>query len=56
MTLFSDSAIDVASVSNFRELTVKHYHLDLDVNFERKEISGVVKIDFNCCSDTIVGK
>ncbi|VDI48594.1 aminopeptidase B [Mytilus galloprovincialis] len=52
MTLFSDSATDVASVSNFREVVVTHYHLDLDVNFDRKEITGAVKVDFKCCKDS----
>lgn len=52
MTLFSDSATDVATVSNFREVVVTHYHLDLDVYFDRKEIAGAVKVDFKCCKDS----
>lgn len=56
MKLHSDSAEDVATVSNFREVTVRQYHLDLNVNFDKKEIDGVVKIDFKCCQDTSLGK
>lgn len=56
MKLYSDSAEDVATVSNFREVTVSHYHLDLNVNFDKKEIDGVAKIDFKCCQDTSLVK
>ena len=55
MTLFSDTATDVATVSNFREVVVSHYHLDLDVNFDRKEICGAVKVNLKCCKETSEG-
>lgn len=44
MGLHSDTAKDVATVSNFREVEVKHYHLAITVNFEKQEINGCVSL------------
>ncbi|ESO83886.1 hypothetical protein LOTGIDRAFT_222314 [Lottia gigantea] len=40
MRLHSDSATDVATASNFREIKVSGYHFDFDVDFDRREIKG----------------
>ncbi|KAL5013091.1 hypothetical protein ScPMuIL_011642 [Solemya velum] len=46
MSLVSDNVDDVTTTSNFREVQVCHYHLDLDVSFEKKEVKAVALLDF----------
>ncbi|KAK6194786.1 hypothetical protein SNE40_000344 [Patella caerulea] len=41
MTLHSDSAVDVASSSNFRKIKIFKYHFDFSVDFEKREVEGV---------------
>ena len=38
--LYSDSVEDAATCSNFKEVRTTHLHLDLNVNFQEKQISG----------------
>ncbi|PIK36854.1 hypothetical protein BSL78_26314, partial [Apostichopus japonicus] len=55
--LHSDYAVDVASTSNFRHFRVTHYHLDLDFDFEKKEIKGTADLRMTClqsCSRIIL--
>ncbi|KAK7459421.1 hypothetical protein BaRGS_00039016 [Batillaria attramentaria] len=44
--LHSDSATDVATSSNFRQLLTSNIQLDLDVSFDSKAITGVERITF----------
>ena len=38
----SDSIIDVHTLSNYKEVPISHTHLDIEVNFENKCVSGIV--------------
>lgn len=51
--LHSDSVIDVATSSNFRQLRTRNIHLDLDVNFSTKTITGSQKITFDVLQDDV---
>ena len=44
--LHSDSATDVATSSNFRQVRTSNIHLDLDVCFDKQTITGVARITF----------
>lgn len=37
--------VDVASASNFRDFQLRHFHLDLKLNFAVKEMSGWLVLD-----------
>ncbi|KAK7094915.1 aminopeptidase B-like isoform X1 [Littorina saxatilis] len=45
--LHADLATDVATSSNFRELRTSKIHLDLDVSFANKTITGIERIAFD---------
>ncbi|OWF37302.1 aminopeptidase B-like [Mizuhopecten yessoensis] len=46
MVLHSDSCKDVATVSNFRECVVTHYHLDISVDMEGQRVTGTARLSF----------
>lgn len=50
-SLYSDKAEDVATCSSFRQFKIQHFHLDLNVDFEKKLISGAEKIQLQCIQD-----
>ncbi|XP_066294189.1 aminopeptidase B-like isoform X1 [Branchiostoma lanceolatum] len=55
--LYSDSAEDVASAANFRQVKVNNYHLDLDVEFKTKKIRASAVLDLEClqpCAEVIL--
>ncbi|GFS23082.1 leukotriene A-4 hydrolase homolog [Elysia marginata] len=42
--LHADCVEDAATCSNFKDVKTAHLHLDLDVNFQKKEISGWIEL------------
>ena len=44
--LHADQTPDVATSSNFRQLRTSNIHLDLNVCFDKKTITGVERITF----------
>ena len=55
MKLFSDAVVDVATVSNFKDIVVTNYHLDLDVNFEKQNIQGTVILSLKVVTNLSAG-
>ncbi|XP_073732174.1 aminopeptidase B isoform X2 [Misgurnus anguillicaudatus] len=51
LALHSDNAEDVATSSSYRQFKIQHFHLDLQVDFEQKVISGTEKIQLKCTQD-----
>ncbi|KAL4622438.1 aminopeptidase B isoform X1 [Arapaima gigas] len=51
--LHSDSAKDVATSSNFRELQVEHFDLDLSVEFDKRELRGTETLRVRCLRDSV---
>ncbi|XP_067661963.1 aminopeptidase B-like [Haliotis asinina] len=54
MVLHSDSAVDVATVSNYRQVVVINYHLDFNVDFTEKQIKGTSLITFKTLATRLV--
>ncbi|XP_064161638.1 aminopeptidase B isoform X2 [Anguilla rostrata] len=51
-TLFSDKAEDVATSSSFRQFQIRHFHLDLDIDFEQKKLRGNEILQVKCIQDS----
>ncbi|XP_063072080.1 aminopeptidase B isoform X2 [Engraulis encrasicolus] len=49
--LHSDKAEDVATSSSFRQFKIEHFHLDLNVDFDKKTISGTETLKLKCIED-----
>ncbi|XP_070532258.1 aminopeptidase B-like isoform X2 [Ptychodera flava] len=45
MSLHSERVLDVATASNYKQFTVLHFHLDLDVRFESRSILSTNSLD-----------
>ena len=52
--LHSDSATDVATSSNFRQVRTSNIHLDLDVCFDKQTITGVARITFEVLQSGVI--
>ncbi|KAK1152282.1 aminopeptidase B-like [Acipenser oxyrinchus oxyrinchus] len=52
LALHSDNAEDVATSSSFRQFQLRHFHLELDVDFDKKNISGRERLDLKCMRDS----
>ncbi|MGH0182349.1 UNVERIFIED_CONTAM: hypothetical protein FKN15_009300 [Acipenser sinensis] len=50
--LHSDNAEDVATSSSFRQFQLRHFHLELDVDFDKKNVSGRERLDLRCIRDS----
>lgn len=46
--LHSDQAEDAATSSSFRQFKIEHFHLDINVDFEKKCISGSECLRMRC--------
>jgi leukotriene-A4 hydrolase len=44
-SIAANSATDSYTYANYQQVTVKHLHLDLTVNFERKTLTGWTAIN-----------
>ncbi|XP_070532261.1 aminopeptidase B-like [Ptychodera flava] len=49
--LHSDSVVDVATASNYKDFTVTHFHLELDVSFDSKSINAKATLDIVISKD-----
>ncbi|XP_041944665.1 aminopeptidase B isoform X2 [Alosa sapidissima] len=49
--LHSDKADDVATSSSFRQFKIEHFHLDLSVDFDKKNISATETLRLRCIRD-----
>ena len=56
MVLHSDNVRDVATVSNFKDIVVTKYHLDLEVNFDIKTIQGTAVLSLKVLADLSEGE
>lgn len=52
LALHSDNAEDVATSSSFRQFQLRHFHLELDVDFDKKNVSGRERLDLKCMRDS----
>ncbi|KAG7477772.1 hypothetical protein MATL_G00073220 [Megalops atlanticus] len=52
LTLHSDRAEDVATSSSFRQFQIRHFHLDLSVDFEQRKLQGTVTLQVKCIQDS----
>ncbi|KAJ8395394.1 hypothetical protein AAFF_G00033790 [Aldrovandia affinis] len=52
LTLFSDRAEDVATSSSFRQFQIRHFHLELSVDFEQRKLRGTVTLQVKCIQDS----
>ncbi|XP_062323597.1 aminopeptidase B isoform X2 [Osmerus eperlanus] len=48
LKLHSDLAEDVATSSSFRQFKIQHFHLDLNVDFEKKTLRGTETLNLKC--------
>lgn len=52
LKLHSDLAEDVATSSSFRQFKIKHFHLDLSVDFEKRTLRGTETLQLKCIQDS----
>ncbi|XP_006628411.3 aminopeptidase B [Lepisosteus oculatus] len=52
LSLHSDRAEDVASDSSYRHFRIKHFHLDLEVDFEQRQLRGTETLQVRCLRDS----
>ncbi|XP_062842313.1 aminopeptidase B [Trichomycterus rosablanca] len=51
LVLHSEKAVDVSTSSSFRHFKIEHFHLDINVDFEKKCISGSERLRMRCVQD-----
>uniref|UniRef100_A0A6Q2YKQ3 Aminopeptidase B n=1 Tax=Esox lucius TaxID=8010 RepID=A0A6Q2YKQ3_ESOLU len=51
-SLHSDLAEDVSTSSSFRQFKIKHFHLDLSLDFEQRTLRGTETLQLKCIQDS----
>lgn len=52
LALHSDNAEDVATSSSFRHFRIKHFNLDLKVDFDQKKLRSTETLELKCLQDS----
>ncbi|XP_043932604.1 aminopeptidase B [Protopterus annectens] len=52
LKLHSDNAEDVATASSYRQFRIDNYNLNLEVDFDKKELHGVTTLELTCLQES----